>query len=250
LILYRGGPQSSSFLTRFFALLDISGSLFTGRGPLLQGNYWLDSEGSSMETADERTDSGSSNWPHYDNGGVMVTHFHKLMTYMAKLSILSSKALSCTTPDQKVMIQENATTIKDELLTWWNDCPPELRDQGTHWRKQSHELSVEQKLEAEAFSSTKACMYGCIVYLNHIVDPLGLEPPRADVIGAIESILDIARETPEGYGLEMGIFFSLFTAGAALFNDSEAEDLVRRKLGSDTDFSLYVCYPISDCTMI
>jgi hypothetical protein len=39
LILFRGGPRTTDYLTRFFSFLDVSGSLSSGAGPLLEGNY-------------------------------------------------------------------------------------------------------------------------------------------------------------------------------------------------------------------
>ena len=39
LILFRGGPSCSSYLDRFFSLLDVSGSLFAGGGTLLKGKF-------------------------------------------------------------------------------------------------------------------------------------------------------------------------------------------------------------------
>lgn len=57
---------------------------------------------------------------------------------------------------------------------------------------------------------------------------------------AIAEILEIAKETPEGFGLEMGLYFGLFMAGIAVFNEPNEEDLLRRKLKADTSVSIYV----------
>jgi hypothetical protein len=57
---------------------------------------------------------------------------------------------------------------------------------------------------------------------------------------AIKDILEIAREIPEGYGLEMGIYWGLFMAGVAIFNDVVAEDLIRRSMKADPTSSIYV----------
>ena len=84
-------------------------------------------------------------------------------------------------------------------------------------------------------------MQGCIIYLNHILDPLGRGPQKLEVIEAIQDILEIAREIPEGYGLEMGIYWGLFMAGVAIFNDVVAEDLIRRSMKADSTSSIYVC---------
>ena len=69
LILYRGGPaKTTDYLMRFFSLLDISGSLTSGGGTLIKGNYWLEEE-----TGDEqghKPKSAVSNWPAYDPEGV------------------------------------------------------------------------------------------------------------------------------------------------------------------------------------
>jgi hypothetical protein len=48
-------------------------------------------------------------------------------------------------------------------------------------------------------------MQGCIIYLDHILDSVGREAQKQEVIEAINDILEISKETPEGYGLEMGL---------------------------------------------
>jgi Fungal specific transcription factor domain len=83
-------------------------------------------------------------------------------------------------------------------------------------------------------------MLGCIVYLYHIPNPVFREARSPEVTEAIRESLEIARETPEGYGLEMGIYFGLFMAGIAVFNETEEEDFIRRKLKADTRVSIYV----------
>jgi hypothetical protein len=73
LILYRGGPKTTDYLSRFFSLLDVSGSLFTGGGTLIQGNYWLEDEIKS-ETSDSGKERRNSipSWPAYDAEGVYI----------------------------------------------------------------------------------------------------------------------------------------------------------------------------------
>ncbi len=239
MILFRGGPRATDYLTRFFSFLDISGSLSSGAGPLLEGNYWID----DGENRDGSENSKLRHWPYYDSDNIMVNHFHQLMIYMAKLSRLSSESMGAIGLHQPDLIVEKAYDIRDELLAWWRSCPPALRDQSNDWRRQSRprKLSVPETLEEEAFSSTKSCMQGCIIYLNHILDPQGRGPQKLEVIEAISDILEIAREIPEGYGLEMGVYWGLFMAGVAIFNDVVAEDLIRRKLKADSTSSIYVC---------
>jgi hypothetical protein len=53
---------------RFFSLLDISGSLTTGGGPLLDGNYWLEDD--PVDECGDRSKSVIPNWPAYDPDGV------------------------------------------------------------------------------------------------------------------------------------------------------------------------------------
>jgi hypothetical protein len=164
------------------------------------------------------------------------------MVYMAKLSALSSEAMSDEGQKHPEVIREKAACIHDDLKMWWSRCPPRLRDQSNDWRRlpRPRKLSVAETLEEEAFSSTKSVLAGCFIYLNHILDPVGKEPQNQEVIDAISEILEIAKETPEGYGLEMGLYWGLFMAGVAVFNDPVAEDLIRRKLKSDTSVSIYV----------
>jgi hypothetical protein len=226
-------------LTRFFSLLDVSGSLASGGGTLLQGNYWIED---TLE-ADGKKNEKLLRWPYYDHDNTMVEKFHELMIYMAKLSQLSSEAMSDLGLQNPDLIHTKATQIHAELWAWWRSCPPLLRDQQNDWRRQARprKLTVPETLEAEAFSSTKSCLQGCIIYLYHILDPLGGQPQNTEVIEAISDILEIAKETPEGYGLEMGLYWGLFMAGVAVFNDEIAEGLIRRKLKSDTSVSIYVC---------
>ena len=68
LILFRGGPKITDYLTRFFSLLDVSGSLTAGGGPLIQGNYWLEDD--TVDEFGARGKSAIPNWPAYDPEGV------------------------------------------------------------------------------------------------------------------------------------------------------------------------------------
>ncbi|TAQ83054.1 hypothetical protein B7494_g8622 [Chlorociboria aeruginascens] len=241
IIMFRGGP-SSDFLTRFFSLLDISGSLCTGQPPLIPGNYWLEPlpYPSPSPSTSQALSPSRSNWPYYDPNGIMTDHFHSLMVFMAKISTLSSDSLSpvllVSNPES---IRTRAAYIKTALLGWWSACPPTLRDQPTAWRRLPREakLSVAETLEEEALSSVKCCMLGCIIYLHHIIDPLGLEGKGKELNesmkDAMKVILEIAEETPEGYGLEMGLYFGLFMVGTTIFRDKGMEEVVRRKLRRD-----------------
>ena len=62
----RGVLKTPDYLTRFFSLLDVSGSLTASEGPLIQGNYWLE------DTFDEYGNKRNviPNWPAYDPDGV------------------------------------------------------------------------------------------------------------------------------------------------------------------------------------
>lgn len=243
LIMFRGGPSTTDYLTRFFSFLDISGSLSSGGGPLLEGNYWID-DGPQDEEEARKLD----NWPYYDSDHTMVNYFHELMVYMAKLSRLSAESMSNTGIQHPELIAEKAIRIHSELLAWWQTCPEKLRNQSNDWRRQlrPRKLTVPETLEEEAFSSTRSCVQACIIYLYHILDPMGRQPQTKDVIDAISDILAIAQEIPEGYGLEMGQYWGLFMAGVAVFNDEVAEDLIRRKLKADTSVSIYVSTYISN----
>lgn len=237
LILFRGGPKSNEYLTRFFSFLDVSGSLSSGAGPLLDGNYWLE----DTDTGDGSERPKKMKWPYYDDGNVMADHFRQLMIFMAQLSRLSADSMGELGINHPDIIVQRAYEIHDDLLAWWQCCPPELRDQRNDWRRQNRprKLTVPETLEEEAFSSTKSCMQGCIIYLNHILDPFGRGPQKLEVVEAINDILEIAREIPEGYGLEMGIYWGLFMAGVAIFNDVVAEDLIRRSMKADSNSSIY-----------
>jgi hypothetical protein len=141
-----------------------------------------------------------------------------------------------------VHIQSSAAIIRADLDRWWQSCPSALRDQSTDWRRQirQRKLTVPETLQEEGMSSIRSCVLGCIIYLNHILDPNFREPRKLEVTEAIAAILDIAKETPEGYGLEMGLYFGLFMAGIAVFNEIETEDILRRKLKADSRVSIYV----------
>lgn len=66
MILFRGGPKTPDYLTRLFSLLDISGSLTAGGGPLIKGDYWLE-EDVFDEYGNKR--NAIPNWPAYDPNG-------------------------------------------------------------------------------------------------------------------------------------------------------------------------------------
>lgn len=236
--MYRGGPRTSDFLCRFFSLLDISGSLSSGRGPLIQGNYWLEVGKLSSVSLNQ----SHLNWPYYDDGSVMVDTFHELMVYMANLSKLSALSMTKFGRHNPRLIRDKAMSIQQGLHQWWTSRPTELRDQSNDWRCQprSKPLTEPELLEQESFSSIRSCKNACIIYLQHIIHPTGIQPQGSEVALAAESILDIARKTPEGFGLEMGLIWGMFMAGVAIFHDTEAEALIRRKLSSDASISIYV----------
>lgn len=82
-------------------------------------------------------------------------------------------------------------------------------------------------------------MYGCVLYLNHILDPQGRQPQNPEVTEAIKEILENVQEVPEGHGLELGHHWALFMVGISVFDDDK-EALLRRKLKSDPEKSIYV----------
>jgi hypothetical protein len=241
LILYRGGPKKDNYLTRYFSLLDVSGSLVSGSGTLIQGNYWLEDD-KEFDADSPQKPQKVNKWPYYDNSNGVVDHFHHMMIFMAKLSALSAEEMSHLGKQNSAIIAEKGTQIHADIRKWWSQSPPALRDQSNDWRRlpRPRKLSVAETLEEEAYSSTKSVFAGCIIYLHHILDPCGREPQKQEVIEAISEILEIAKECPEGYGLEMGLYWGLFMAGIAVFNDHVAEDLIRRKLKADTSVSIYV----------
>lgn len=140
------------------------------------------------------------------------------------------------------LVYERAISIRQGLQAWWESQPANLRDQSNDWRSLTRDRPMEkaQILEQEAFSSIRSCKSACIIYLHHIIDPINDISQNSEVSSAIESILDIARKTPEGCGLEMGLLWGLFMAGVAISDDTEAEALIRRKLRSDASISIYV----------
>lgn len=162
------------------------------------------------------------------------------MTLMARMSQLSAEGMK-EDADQHD-IRAKAAEIAVDLHHWWELCPSKLRDQSNDWRRQirAESLTAFQKQQEEGMSSIRSCMFGCIIYLNHILNPVFKEPRKAEVTEAISQILEIAQETPEDRGLEMGLYFGLFMAGSAIFNESEKEDLLTKKLKADTRTSIYV----------
>lgn len=172
----------------------------------------------------------------------MTNQFHELMVFMAQLARLSALSMSDLGAQQPQEIRIQAAQIRHDLLAWWQQCHPALRDQSNDWRTQARprKLTVPETLEEEAFSSTKSCKDGCVIYLNHILDPLGQLPQEQEVIEAVTDILEIAQEMPRGYGLEMGLYWGLFMAGIAIFNDPVAEELIRTKLKADGNSNIYV----------
>jgi hypothetical protein len=73
--MYRGGPKTTDYLSRFFSLLDVSGSLFAGGGPLIKGNYWLEDLPASPDSVKDRKASIPA-WPAYDPEGVNISQPH------------------------------------------------------------------------------------------------------------------------------------------------------------------------------
>ncbi|KAK5047639.1 hypothetical protein LTR84_006304 [Exophiala bonariae] len=171
----------------------------------------------------------------------MVDNFHELMVHMAKLSKLSAQSMTELGRQNPGLIRDTAMSIRQGLRKWWSLRPPELRDQINDWRSlpRAKPLAEPELLEQESFASIRSCKDACIIYLHHIINPTRIYSEGSEVSVAAEDILDIARKTPEGYGLEMGLLWGMFMAGVAIFNDTEAEALIRRKLSSDASISIY-----------
>ena len=114
------------------------------------------------------------------------------MIYMAKISRLSFVSMAQDADPESV--EKEALQIAGGLLTWWQNCPPVLQAQKNDWRRENRpiKLTVPQTLAKDAASSTISCWYGCILYLNHIVNPNGHGAQPYDVTYAIEQILEIA----------------------------------------------------------
>lgn len=237
LILYRGGPKTNDYLTRFFSLLDVSGSLSTGTAPLLEGNYWIDQEPQKVFSAPE-----TKPWPYYDSSNYVIARYHELMTYMVRLSKVSADSMSEWGMNYPDVIRDNILCLRHDLRSWWDTCEEPLRDQKTNWRQlpRPRKLTVSETLEAESISSAKSVMMGCVIYLEHLLDPLGDLVHNDAVAEALDFILETAKETPEGFGLEMGLHWGLFMAGTVLVNDFAAEELIRHKLKADNSISIYV----------
>jgi hypothetical protein len=176
----------------------------------------------------------------------MVTHFDILMGFMAKLAQLSSK--SRNEPGAQDL-EEESLEIHKNLLNWWNTCPPQLRDQDINWREKVRlvKLTLSETLQQEAFSSMKSCLQGCVIYLNHILDPLGHKPQKQVVETAIQDIINIAKKIPPGYGLEMGHYFGLFMVGITIFNDILVEETIRQLLKADQRIGVYVSLLARSC---
>lgn len=86
----------------------------------------------------------------------------------------------------------------------------------------------------------RSVVYGLLIYLHHIQDPHQINPNGAEVTTAIDQILDIVQNTPEGNRLEMGLLFGFFMAGIALWNDAKREELIRLKMTSDRNIAISV----------
>jgi hypothetical protein len=176
------------------------------------------------------------------------------MTYMARISRISAEEMSDLGRQDPDSIRMKVEQLHTDLLEWWSGCPPRLRDQTTDWRRmpRPQKLTVPETLEEEAISSSKSCMKGLVIYIHHILDPIGQYPQNDEVIEAISFILETAKEIPEGFGLEMGLYWGLFMAGIAIFNDEIAEELIRHKLSSDTSVSIYVsiCVHLSPLNLL
>jgi hypothetical protein len=116
---------------------------------------------------------------------------------MARMSQLSAESMKGDADQHK--IRATAAEIAADLHRWWKSCPAKLRDQSNDWLRQipAESLTASQLLQKEGMSSLRSCMFGCVIYLNHILNPLCQEPRKAEVTEAIKEILDIAQVTPD-----------------------------------------------------
>ncbi len=171
-----------------------------GAGSLLRGNYWLD-DGANQDTSEN---SKLRTWPYYDTDNIVVNLSQQLMIHMAQLSRLSSESMGKSELDT-----DTTKKIHDELLAWWQSCPSSIRNQRNDWRRRTRcrRLTISETRGEEAFSSIRSRTRGCILYLNHMIDPYSQGPLELENLDAIEDILEIAEETPSKQGLEMGIYW-------------------------------------------
>lgn len=226
LIACRGGPQPNDYLTRFFSYLDISGSLFSGRLSF-PGKYWVDDATKGDEIL---------RWPCYDSKGAVADRTSTLMAFMSSLST-SSSDLTSNFDRGSILIPDTAAQVKANLQAWWDSREPKLPDTTNDWRilPLPTKLNPSDTLENEAFSRTKLCFYGCIIYLHQMMHPSPSFPSQGpELVRAVNEIFDIAEKTPDGHGLEIGLYWGLFMAGVAIFNDVGNENFIRWKMRSDT----------------
>lgn len=134
-----------------------------------------------------------------------------------------------------------AAEIAAGLYRWWQSCPAKLRHQPNDWRRQIRpaDLPDSRVREEEAISTIRSCIFGSVIYLGHILDPSCEEPRTTEMANAIDEILEISNETPDGCGLEVGLYFGLFMVGIATFNEPDKESFIRMKLKADAH-GLYV----------
>ncbi|PVH70375.1 hypothetical protein DL98DRAFT_437191, partial [Cadophora sp. DSE1049] len=232
-----GMSKLSSHLRRFFHLLDISNAVISSRAPAWDNYGDLDL-------------AGPYPWPVYDTKHVAITSFQKLMAIMAKMACLSEAS-------RNIQVQHHSQEIYKlyhDLRVWWMSCPPQIRSQENNWRCQERKqkLGLGETLHQELFSRIRACFYGCKLYLHHILHPLGADSldrnlEKAEGATAVQEILEIVGTTPLGYGLELGLDWSVFMLGVSVVNDFKTEEFVRKWLCQPERKSPY---PASSLTLL
>lgn len=131
--------------------------------------------------------------------------------------------------------------LKSALILRVGGNPPRQMRKKSNGGRQSEKYMHHERLRKVRKASIRCSVYACIIYLYHIVNPVFRDPRSPEVTNAIAEILEIARVTPEGCGFEMRLYFGLFMAGIAVFNEPVEEDLLRTRFKADKGISIYVC---------
>ena len=225
MILARGGANSvqrkdkvSYFLTRWFAYLDVLGSLSGGKSdqPLFSGNYWAND--SSAENQDYQIDC-------------LLGFTSRCVSILAKIAEL---ARTCDSeridPEGNIKLDwqpsqatvEEAARLKNDLIE-----ARQHRYQGCPHRRASTQIE-DSSYAVELVTTNEAFHHAGFIHVNRRI--LGRPSTDPEVQFAVREIVSALYKVRKGGTAEGCLLFPMFTAGCDAQDDTQRAKILERLL--------------------
>lgn len=223
MILARGGANSvhrndkvSYFLTRWFAYLDVLGSLSGGQNdqPLFSGNYWANDN--SGEEQEYQIDC-------------LLGFTSRCVSILAKIAVLA-KACDSERIDSAGNINENwqpSQEIVDEAGRLKNDLVEarQHRYQGCPHRRASTQIE-DSSYAVELVTTNEAFHHAGFIHVNRRI--LGKPSTDPEVQFAVREIVSALYKVRKGGTAEGCLLFPMFTAGCDAQDETQKRKILER----------------------